>query len=195
MRDSSSTDLENADRVVDALPPRTLQDRAFAVLRIGAMIALAAYLVSQFLSGSAPMEAGAKAPLLNLRSYDGVVWNLERFEGQPVLVNFWGSWCPPCVSELPDLVKAANTYEGDVVFVGAAVTSPPQDVIAMVNRFQIPYPVAATDRPSTGRWHADRFPSTYLLDKDHKLVWSTQGAVSERTLRNVFEKHLGLPPL
>lgn len=158
------------------------------------MIALAAYLVGQFLSASPPMEAGVKAPLLNLRSYDGTVWNLERFEGQPVLVNFWGSWCPPCVSELPDLVQTANAYQGDVVFVGAAVTSPPQDVIAMAKRFNIPYPVAATDRPSTGRWQANRYPSTYLLDKDHRLVWSTQGMVSKKKLQKVFADHLKLAP-
>lgn len=156
------------------------------------MVGLAIYLVTQFLGSNAPLVPGGKAPVLTLQSYDGVRWNLDRFEGQPVVVNFWGSWCPPCVAEMPELVKTANLYAGDVVFVGAAVTSAPAEVVAMIERFQIPYPIAATDRASTGRWAADRFPSTYVLEKDHKVVWSTQGMVSEKTLKKVFSEHLHL---
>lgn len=65
---------------------------------------------------------------------------LGRLEGTPVLVNIWGSWCPPCVAEAPDLARAARDYAGLVQFIGVDIQDQLDPARAFVRRFGWSYP-------------------------------------------------------
>lgn len=135
------------------------------------------------------MLSGQAAPKLTLRSYDGKVWELNRFKGKPVVLNFWGSWCPPCMAELPSFVKAANDHP-EVQFVGATVGSDPTEVFATIRRFRIPYAIAEVDSHGTQDWGASTLPSTFLLDKNHDVVFSTRGQMSHQMLEKAISQYL-----
>jgi len=170
--------------------PLTAVEKLGVVARVGLLVAALVFVAMAMNGGARPLEVGTAAPELHLLSYDGKSWDLERFAGKPIIVNFWGTWCPPCLQELPHFAKAARAYEGKVVFVGAAVNSPAEDVFRVIRRFGIDYPIAAVDGHSSSLWNARTLPSTYLLNAEHEVVWSIAGAITQRELDAAIGEHL-----
>lgn len=94
-------------------------------------------------SAPAPV-AGAPAPDFTLKTLDGSEVGLSQFRGQPVLINFWASWCPPCRLEMPDLVRAYETHKAEgFVLLGVNLTFQDSlpDVQAFVDEFNMTFPV------------------------------------------------------
>lgn len=88
--------------------------------------------------------AGQPAPDFKLKTLDGGEVSLSQFRGQPVLINFWASWCPPCRLEMPDLVRAYEAHKAEgFVILGIDLTFQDSipDVRAFVEEFQMTFPV------------------------------------------------------
>src|SRR3546814_8084940 len=83
------------------------------------------------------------APAINLVTSEGKTLSLASLKGRWVLINFWASWCAPCIDELPNLVRAQDEYSG----LGLQIIGPALDeasaVKPMLARFNINYPVTA----------------------------------------------------
>lgn len=157
---------------------------------LGAAVVL---LSMAWLDNHAPVPKGA-APPVSLRSYDGQNWDLDRFSGKPIVLNFWATWCPPCLQELPHFARAAERHRDDVVFVGAAVNSPPAEVFAVIDRFQLRYPIAAASSQMQADWRANSVPATYFLNARHEVVWSAAGALTAAELETALAEHFQLAP-
>lgn len=174
---------------------RTSLGEVAGLLARGALlIAALGFVFLAVRGGQRPLEEGQPAPPLPLVSYDGQGWDLTRFAGKPVVVNFWGTWCPPCLQEMPHFALAARGYGDQLVFIGASVNSPRNDVFRVIERFGIPYPIAQVDAATSASWNARSLPSTYLLDAQHRVVWSASGALTRKALEDVVEEHLGIAP-
>lgn len=169
-------------------------DRLFIGARVVLLVGIALALAWPYLSPDPPLKAGVRAPEVHARSYDGRAWDLSLYEGKPVFVNFFGSWCPPCLAEMPDLVAVHGAYRDRVAFVGLAVESPPDDVFALIRRFGVEYAVAATDNETVRAWSATSLPASFLLDADHRVVWATRGQVSKRALERALAAHVSETP-
>jgi thiol-disulfide isomerase/thioredoxin len=156
------------------------------------LIAVLVFVAMAVQGGRHPLEVGKPAPDLHLVSYDGKAWDLSRFAGKPVVVNFWGTWCPPCLQELPHFADASRRYADEMVFIGAAVKSPPEDVFRIIRRFDIDYPIAAVDGHTSARWEARTLPSTYLLNDRHEVVWSISGSITGDQIDAAIKEHLGI---
>ncbi len=189
------------DRDRDREPPRdprsakaTVGERVGVVARGALFVAALVFAVLAVRGQNRPLEEGQPAPPLPLVSFDGAAWDLSRFAGKPVVLNFWGTWCPPCLQEMPHFARAAKAYGDDVVFIGASVNSPREDVFHVIERFGIPYPIAQVDGKTSARWNARSLPSTYLLDAEHRVRWSGTGALNRSGLEGLVEEHLGVPP-
>ena len=74
---------------------------------------------------------GDPAPAFDLHSLDGEAVSLPALAGRPVVLNFWATWCQPCIVEHPVLVESARRYEGRVHFVGVIY----QDDGELIRRF------------------------------------------------------------
>jgi thiol-disulfide isomerase/thioredoxin len=70
-------------------------------------------------SGSA--SVGAVAPAVDMVAFDGEPVTLSQFEGTPVVLNFWATWCPFCVAEMPDFESVNQAAEGQVQFIGVNI--------------------------------------------------------------------------
>lgn len=69
----------------------------------------------------APIQTfqGAKTlPDFNFSTSDGKTYSIKNFAGKIIIINFWASWCPPCIKEFPNLLKAAQTYKENIVLIG-----------------------------------------------------------------------------
>lgn len=159
------------------------------VLRQTLFFAAIVFVAIAVVQNQKPLENGASPPV-ELRSYDGQTWDLSRFAGRPIVLNFWATWCPPCMQELPEFARVAEEYADRAVVIGAVVSSPRPEVLHTVERFDIRYPVAEASRDMIRYWNASALPSTYLLDAAHRVVWSTSGMLTGTQLKAAMEEHV-----
>ena len=116
------------------------------VLLLGAAwIALSAVPDGSTTAGAIPApQKGFLAPDFNLQTLNGESLRLSDFRGQPVLINLWASWCPPCRAEMPAMQSVYETYK-DQGFVILAVNATNQDskadAAAFVAEYQLTFPV------------------------------------------------------
>jgi thiol-disulfide isomerase/thioredoxin len=96
--------------------------------------------------------------------------SLTERQGQPVVVNFWGSWCGPCRTEQPELNDVAERFAGDVTFLGVNVNDPEGNALAYQREFAPPYPSihdpAGSFAASFAGVGPNTMPSTILIDAD-----------------------------
>lgn len=152
-----------------------------------ALVAVTAVVVTQLLvRGADPaLEAGA-APPLALPDLEGRRVDLASLRGKVVAVNFWASWCGPCLEEIPELAEVWTAHK-DRCFelLGVAEESAIGDVRRAAAR--IPYPILLDERAEAlGPWKIQGYPRTYLVDADGKVRRAFQGALSRRQLEDAI---------
>lgn len=128
------------------------------------------------------------------QTLDGERISLDDYAGQTVVVNVWGSWCPPCRAETPDLVAAARELRADdVAFLGINSRDLNQATArAFVRRFQVPYPSIYDQQGETllafsGTLTPNSIPSTVVIDDEGQVAASVLGEVSKSTLVGLVE--------
>jgi len=123
-------------------------------------------------------EGNESAPSLVLADIRGVEHSLEQYRGKVVVVNFWATWCPPCVEELPSLESAWQRYrqQGLVVL---AVSGEERDVVtSFLERLpsDITFPVLIDgDMKSGNRWQIRGLPTTVVVDRSGDVHWRAEG--------------------
>lgn len=126
-------------------------------------------------------------PDLSLITVTGKRWSLYEQRGRIVLLNFWATWCAPCRTEVPFLVKLSNKYkENGLEVVGIAIDSENTVQISrFIKEFKIDYTVLLTI-PGSALSRQKAVPMSLLVDEKGFLVKKYVGAVKE----SVFEKDI-----
>jgi thiol-disulfide isomerase/thioredoxin len=132
------------------------------------------------------------------KTIDGEPVSLEEYAGQVVVVNVWGSWCPPCRAEAPMLADAARDLaEQDVAFLGIDSRDPSETAArAFVRRFDIPYPSIYDQQGRTLLAFRDTLtpnaiPSTVVIDREGRVAASVLGEITRTTLYDIVEEVSG----
>lgn len=117
-------------------------------------------------------NVGAKD--FELADFDGKKVHLFDYKGKVVVLNFWATWCAPCVTEFPSMVKMAETLGEKVVLVTIAADERKDDVLAFIKTFKGTAPnIVHLWDPATKvakDFGTDRLPETYIFKTDLKLA-------------------------
>jgi len=127
------------------------------------------------------------APALRLTGFDGQPYALENQAGSVVLVNFWATWCRPCVDEIPSLHRLAAAFEGSAF---AVVTVNVGENRERVARFLKQVPVELPllmdyDASISKDWMIYVYPSSYLVDHQGKIRYAYLGALEWDSTENI----------
>ncbi|MDH3753278.1 MAG: TlpA family protein disulfide reductase [Acidimicrobiia bacterium] len=180
---SPSTD-DSLDR--RRIPPVALLVAAFL------QILLVLFLVTGVL-GDDSAPAGEPAPSTEFALVDGGTTNLTELRGKPVVLNFFASWCAPCVRELPDLQSAFEEHGDAVEFMGLSVNDRESDTIALLDRSGITYTIGIDpldDSIHRATSQIGVMPTTVFISADGSIVAVNPGIISsddlERTITEVL---------
>jgi cytochrome c biogenesis protein CcmG/thiol:disulfide interchange protein DsbE len=105
-------------------------------------------------------------------------------DGRPVVVNFWASWCPPCVAEHPLLVALVRDHSVRVV--GVNYKDHPANARRFLGRYGNPFAAVGVDPNGRGaiEWGVYGMPETFVLDGKGRIVYKHVGPITEETLRS-----------
>lgn len=117
---------------------------------------------------------GLPAPDFELKTIDGKDVRLSDYNGQPVLINLWATWCPPCRLEMPEIEAAYEKYKGDglvVLGIDLAVQDNLKDVPPFIQELNLTFPILLdkTGDVSAGLYGLRGLPTSYFIDQGGTL--------------------------
>jgi len=124
-----------------------------------------------------------KALPIEFTTYDGQEIKLSDFEGTPVVVNFWASWCFPCRDEQAALEASWRKHKDDVMFLGIAHLDQVPNALAYLEEFDVTYPSG----PDMGgriynAYHVGGVPETFFIDANGNVQGYHVGPISASEL-------------
>lgn len=141
-------------------------------------------------SAIAPVQA---EPVdFSLPDANGEQRRLSEFRGQWVVVNFWATWCPPCLEEIPDLVlfHERNQSKNAVVLGVNYEAVPIAQLRAFIDTHQMTYPVLLNleAKPPHPRLTIDGLPMTYIISPEGELMARHTGSITGDELEAFIER-------
>lgn len=150
-------------------------------------------LYNAFVKDKTVVKAGGPAPNFILSTLQGSHVELSQLKGKGVLLNFWGTWCPPCRAEMPNIEKAYQQYKNKglaVVAVNIGESEVP--VTSFKNQYKVTFPIAMDRKKEiTQLYGIDPIPTTYFIDKNglvRNIVIG--GPMSEQTIADNIKQIL-----
>lgn len=165
------------------------------LLRIGAMVLFSAAVLAavvQFVERDSPDAAGVEAAFevmgvtpgslnageLNLeRLADGVQARLADYAGKVVFLNFWATWCPPCVEEMPSMQVLQDTFADSGLSVVAVNVGEERDHVAsFVDMLELEYDILLDrDLRVTHEYNVRGLPTTLIIDRSGRIIGTKVG--------------------
>jgi thiol-disulfide isomerase/thioredoxin len=136
------------------------------------------------------LPAGAvSAQSFVFKDLQGHEQRLQDYRGKWVLVNFWATWCPPCLEEIPDLAALHEAHKDkDLVVIGVALDSSKESVVEFIAKKKIAYPMVFGDYNMAEQvGEVEALPTSYLYDPTGKLVSYQQGMVSKSSVESYIK--------
>ena len=133
----------------------------------------------------------------DLPNLDGSQVRLEQFRGKVVVIDFWSSWCPPCIAEIPTLVEAERKWrDRGVVFVGVAIWDTEEAVRSFVARNGVEYTIVLDDNGHAAvNFGVSGLPEKFFIRPDgsiaRKVVGPSTPSDLDKILGEVTDESLG----
>jgi peroxiredoxin len=138
----------------------------------------------------APPDPDSKpAPMFTLKDLNGNTVSLSDFKGKVIILDFWATWCPPCVKEIPHFVELYDQYnDREFVVVGISVDREGVGVVkSFVQKYKVDYPILMTDgQVEKAYGNIVSIPTTFVIDSEGKIRSKYIGYRD----KSVFEKDI-----
>jgi len=147
--------------------------------------------------GRTVAQAGARAvegelaPDFTLNTLDGDEVTLSGLRGKVIILDFWATWCPPCVKEVPELVELYNEYKSQGLdIVGVSLDRGTGVVKRFAAKNKVSYTMLMADRPVTTVYEPMYIPTTYIIDREGRIVKKLVGYNSKSVFETAIKKLL-----
>ena len=153
------------------------------------------YLETEYLMNSLRTESekiqsqGTDQVLQNIKfeTMDGETLELSSLKGKVVILNFWATWCGPCVGEIPDLNRIQADFANDVIVVG--ITREPEEIVSkFMTKNKMSYKVSCGPKNTERLSGIHVFPTTFILDREGKANQVIRGSRNYEGFKEAVEK-------
>lgn len=112
----------------------------------------------------------------------GRSFSLSKLSSKPVIVHFWATWCPPCVTEFPQMIKFVESFEGQIELVAVSADHSNEDVDGFIKRLGIQLPnnvhmIRDEKNQIAEQYRATMLPTSVILNRDFKVTKRISGEV------------------
>lgn len=162
------------------------------LILIAALLAsIGGYTLYHLQQSNQPTITGSIRPAFQLPDTNGIEHDISEWDGKVLVINFWATWCPPCLREIPEFIELQKSLEKQgLQFIGVAIDRPDK-VKAFIEEYGINYPIlvdeekgtlVATDYGNT----LDVVPYTAFVNRAGRIVYTHAGALDKKTAESVI---------
>jgi cytochrome c biogenesis protein CcmG/thiol:disulfide interchange protein DsbE len=138
---------------------------------------------------SGEVALGGPAPDIAMTDFDGETFQLADYEGKPLVVNFWASWCPNCVAEMPDFERVHRATAGEIEFLGINQSDARAPALQLARETGVTYRLAADPQGEIFQsFGGVGMPTTVFIDSAGNVVDVVVGQLSKDTLTEHIER-------
>ncbi|WP_018933458.1 redoxin domain-containing protein [Gracilibacillus lacisalsi] len=126
------------------------------------------------------LEVGNIAPDFELETLDGETVKLSDYRGEPVMLNFWATWCPPCRSEMPDMQRFYQDTDMNILAINLTDTEANvEDVGQFIEEYDLTFTIPLDQGNIVGdRYQIRPIPTTYMLDSNGIIQFNVFGPLN-----------------
>lgn len=144
-------------------------------------------------TAAAPAAATAQpaAPDFSFTYLNGEKASLATLRGKPVFLNFWATWCPPCVGEMPHFNTVYPRYKDKIAFLAISLDDSMQEASDFMQQKGYSFPAGYGNiNELTGKYNIQGIPTSLLLDAQGNIIASKVGSMTEAELEDFLNKAL-----
>lgn len=190
--------MSESTETITPAPEVTGRRNIFVLVVVIAVVLVGGAVLFLGMRNAATDRPEGVAPDFEMFFFDGYEWQdaptaeLSDFAGQPVVLNFWASWCVECKVEAELLENTWQKYRDDgVVFLGVAYIDVEPKSLAYLDEYDITYPNAPDLRSSiSSKYDITGVPETFFIDRQGNVVHIQLGPVNEVTLTGLIDQML-----
>lgn len=137
------------------------------------------------------------APDFTLTDQYGTSHTLSDYKGKTIFLNFWGTWCPPCRAEMPEIQELYEEYgenTGDVIILGVALPNvgkegSEEEITAFLDENGYTYPTVMDEGGSiASSYYISAFPTTFMIDKDGNVFGYATGQLTKEIMKDIIQQ-------